>query len=170
MVTGKILPWTAFVHGAWENGGVKKENAEFRIQNSEWINHEICEISEPRMGKIEQEETEKTEIGRRRAGGRHSDGKKVENGVLERGWRHVLAENGCAQLHVFTRIYTNIHKVVFINVTSAKSGSGRQNLPIWVWRRGSFRVQGAAFRRLLPPFAAFSDGGGGGSGELKVQS
>jgi len=30
----------------------------------------------------------------------------VEKGVLESRRRRVLAENGCAQLHVFTRIYT----------------------------------------------------------------
>jgi len=33
-------------------------------------------------------------------------GKKVEKGAFESGWRRVLAENGCAQLHAFTRIYT----------------------------------------------------------------
>jgi len=38
-------------------------------------------------------------------------GKKVEKGAFESGWRRVLAENGCAQLHAFTRIYTHIHKV-----------------------------------------------------------
>ena len=43
----------------------------------------------------------------------------VEKGVLEGGWRRVLAENGCAQLHVFTRIYTILHNVPGGNVTSA---------------------------------------------------
>jgi len=35
----------------------------------------------------------------------------IENWVLEGGWRRVLAENGCAQLHVFTRNYTHLHNV-----------------------------------------------------------
>jgi len=35
----------------------------------------------------------------------------VEKGVSEGGWRRVMAENGCAQLHVFTRIYTLLHKI-----------------------------------------------------------
>ena len=43
---------------------------------------------------------------------RHGDGgKAVEKEVWEGGWRRVLADNGCAQLHVFTRIYRFLHKV-----------------------------------------------------------
>ena len=41
----------------------------------------------------------------RRAGGRRSDEGKVENELLEGRWRGVEAENGCAQLYAFTRIY-----------------------------------------------------------------
>ena len=45
-------------------------------------------------------------------GGRIStDGKKVEKGVWEGGWRQVLAENGCAQLYAFIRIYRLLYKV-----------------------------------------------------------
>jgi len=67
----------------------------------------------------------------------------------------VLAENGCAQLHVFTRIYTKKHNVVFVNVMGYQFGKGRQILPVWILRNRSPHVRGAAFCRLLPPFVAF---------------
>src|SRR5260221_9728338 len=41
----------------------------------------------------------------------HERWEKVENGVSEGGWRPVFMKNGCAQLHVFTRFYTLLHKV-----------------------------------------------------------
>jgi hypothetical protein len=38
---------------------------------------------------------------------------KVENVAFEGRWWRVLVKNGCAQLHVFTRIYTILHNVFF---------------------------------------------------------
>jgi hypothetical protein len=106
-------------------------------------------------------------------------GKAVEKAALEGGWRRVLVENGCAQLHAFTRIYTHLHAftriythlhaftriyTTFFSLTlrAPKSKEGRQVLPGWLWRNHGFgfRVSAfAAFCRLLPPFAAFSRGG-----------
>src|SRR6267142_6932835 len=54
----------------------------------------------------------------------------IENWVLEGGWRRVLAENGCAQLHAFTRIYTLLHKISGGNVTSDEIRASRQDLPV----------------------------------------
>jgi len=88
-------------------------------------------------------------------------GKGVEKATLEGGWRRVLAENGCAQLYVFTRIYTLLHKVSGGNVMSDKTHkkwariAGLGMMKSWFWIRVPPSV---AFRRLLPPSVAFSRG------------
>ena len=47
---------------------------------------------------------------------------KVENGAWKGGRRLVFLKNGCAQLHVFTRIYTLLHKVSRSHLTNTRSG------------------------------------------------
>jgi len=84
----------------------------------------------------------------------------VEKGVSECRWRRVLAKNGCAQLHVFTRIYTLLHKISGGNVTSDKIRASRQDLPVRELPLRSSHSRGATFRRLSPPSVAFSDGEG----------
>jgi hypothetical protein len=85
---------------------------------------------------------------------------RVEKGVSEYHWKRVLAENGCAQLHAFTRNYTYLHKVIWSTLRAAKSEASRQDLPIRELIHRVSRCRGAAFRRLLPASAAFSHGGG----------
>ncbi len=79
----------------------------------------------------------------------------IENWVLEGGWRRVLAENGCAQLHAFTRIYTILHTVLFSNITSTKSQHANRQ-PGIICRVGHDEITVLdSGCRLLPPFAAF---------------
>jgi hypothetical protein len=62
-----------------------------------------------------------------RRGDKPSSNVDMRNGASEGGWRRVLAKNGCAQLHVFTRIYTLLHNVPGGNVTRAEiEGSEQQ--------------------------------------------
>jgi len=71
----------------------------------------------------------------------NTSAKKVEKGVLESRWRRVLAENGCAQLHVFTRIYTILHKVPFVKITSlGRERLGRSKRPVFPLISGCFRL------------------------------
>ena len=74
-------------------------------------------------------------------------------------WRKTVVLN-YTYLHVFTRIYTKKHNVVFVNVMGYQFGKGRQILPVWILRNRSPHVRGAAFCRLLPLSVAFSGGGG----------
>jgi hypothetical protein len=62
--------------------------------------------------------------GRRgRAGGRRSDGGRVENGLREGRYWVVGGKYGCARLHVFTRIITRFYtRFLAINVTGADGG------------------------------------------------
>jgi len=71
--------------------------------------------------------------------------KKVEKTVLEGGWRRVLVKNGCAQLHVFTRIYRILHNVPLVNVTSDKSQGRSARIAGLGMTKSWFWIQSAAF-------------------------
>jgi hypothetical protein len=58
-------------------------------------------------------------------------------GSSEGGWRRVFVKNGCAQLHVFTRIYTTL---LAVNVTNRVMGGlnvGNETGSFRLFPRGS---------------------------------
>ncbi len=99
-------PWqTAFNHG-WENGIVRPGQGRAGMVDAvPWVGTHGYSCSATSWLVRVKDSRRDADCGDR-------DGRaplKVEKGVLEGGWRRVLAENGCAQLHVFTRIYTIKH-------------------------------------------------------------
>jgi hypothetical protein len=103
----------------WENGEVKKENAEFRMQSAEGSLSRRGKVAGTEAGVPMEAATKGTRMTLIRKKPVFNEAQKIMkprnreviNEVLERRRRRVLAENGCAQLYAFIRIYRLLYKV-----------------------------------------------------------
>jgi len=161
--------WSDGVLECWPSLMLNNAGPEAGIPMGQSRMNRICTDSEKTLNRKPRERRAKSSRGSKNGGlelgsngglkpqthitttGRQA-GKKVEKGVFESGWRRVLAENGCAQLHAFTRIYTHLHNVSGGNFMSDKTQKKWARIAGLGMMKSQFWIQGAAFCRLPPPF------------------